>query len=59
MPLSLLSVPASQQLLLKLRSTAAMMLFGLVVGLVFRRLLRHLAGDRFIEASPSRRSPWQ
>jgi len=57
MSLSLLSVPASQQLLLKLQSTAAMLLFGLVVGLLFRRILRGLAGDGFIEASPSRRSP--
>jgi len=56
---TLLSVPAEQQLLLKLQSTVVMVLFGLIAGLAFKQVLQAVIGDGFIHASPSRRSPWR
>jgi len=56
---TLLSVPAEQQLLMKLQSTVVMMLFGLIAGLAFKQVLQAVIGDGFIHASPSRRSPWR
>ena len=55
----ILSISAEQQLLLKLQSMVVMTIFGLIAGLAFKQVLQAVIGDRFIHASPSRRSPWR
>jgi len=55
----ILSVSAEQQLLLKLQSMVVMTIFGLVAGLALKQVVRAILGDGFIDASPSRQSPWR
>ena len=55
----ILSVSAEQQLLLKLQSMVVMTIFGLVAGLALKQVVRAILGDCFIDASPSRQSPWR
>jgi len=55
----LLTIAAEQQLILKLQSIVSMTIFGLVVGFLLRPVVRALAGDAFMNASPSRQSPWR
>jgi hypothetical protein len=55
----MLSVSAEQQLLLKLQSMVVMMIFGLIAGLALKQVGRAIIGDSFIDASPSRQSPWR
>ena len=59
MSLIMLSVSAEQQLLLKLQSMVVMMIFGLIAGLALKQVGRAIIGDSFIDASPSRQSPWR
>jgi|GEM_PF-3448861 hypothetical protein len=56
---TLLMMSAEQQLILKLQSVVVMTVFGLVVGLLLRPVMRALVGDAFIDATPSRQSPWR
>jgi len=56
---TLLSVSAEQQLLLKLQSAVVMTIFGIIAGLSLKQVLRAIIGEGFIDASPSRRSPWR
>ncbi|RJX44819.1 hypothetical protein DM826_01550 [Halonotius aquaticus] len=55
----ILSVSAEQQLLLKLQSMVVMTIFGLIAGLALKQVVRATLGDGFIDASPSRQSPWR
>jgi len=55
----LLSVSAEQQLLMKLQSAVVMTIFGIIVGLGLKQVLRVVIGDEFVDASPSRHSPWR
>jgi len=55
----ILSVSAEQQLLLKLQSMVVMTIFGLIAGLALKQVVRAIIGDGFIDASPSRQSPWR
>ena len=56
---TLLIMSAEQQLILKLQSVVVMMIFGLIAGLALKQVGRAIIGDSFIDASPSRQSPWR
>ena len=56
---TLLAVCAEQQLLLKLQSAVVMTIFGIIAGLSLKQVLRAIIGEGFIDANPSRRSPWR
>jgi hypothetical protein len=36
-----------------------MTIFGLIAGLALKQVVRATLGDGFIDASPSRQSPWR
>ncbi|ERH01894.1 MAG: hypothetical protein J07HN6_01455 [Halonotius sp. J07HN6] len=56
---TVLTMSAEQQLILKLQSVVVMTVFGLVVGLLLRPVMRALVGDAFTDTTPSRQSPWR
>jgi hypothetical protein len=56
---TLLSVSAEQQLVMKLQSAVVMTIFAIIAGLTLKQMLRAMIGDEFIDASPSRHSPWR